>query len=62
MEILLGSGIIGCMFILYWSVAFPEVLIDAILFRDRRELGMNIVLTCYIIASVACVVVGFMHV
>jgi len=55
---LLCSGIIGCVYIVYWAIEFPNQLKDVLVFKDREYWYLSIIIICYIIGTISSLIYG----
>jgi hypothetical protein len=60
MEILLGGGVMGCMFALYWWSSDPELILCA--FKPNEDRGLSLAMISYTIISVLFVFIGLIDI
>ena len=57
MDFLLSYGIIGCAFVVFWLVAYPEAFLDSILFKGY-SFKLSVFINLYASTSIIFLILG----
>ena len=60
MENLIGFGMIGVVFIVFWCFAYPKELYESITFKYRSDWKISVVIVIYILSILFCLLAALL--